>query len=79
MAANNKSKLVFLAEILESSDSSDEDELIETIETIIRFSEKEYRPKITNYVDIVEAYSENEVGITYTYFTHHIYSPIIIS
>lgn len=54
MADGERERFVIINELLESSSSSDDD-----IENIILL--KEERPKIKNYVDIVNEYSDKEV------------------
>lgn len=56
MADGERELFVIINELLESSSSSDDD-----IENTILL--KEERPKIKNYVDIVNEYSDKEVRI----------------
>lgn len=63
--ADKQRKLIIINELLETSSS---DEEIEEIENILRVI-KEERPKIKNYVNIINEYSDKEVlqhrAITY--------------
>lgn len=60
MADKERERLIIVNELLETSSSDDEE-----IENILLSIIKEERPKIKDYMNVVNEYSDKEVYITY--------------